>query len=132
VSAAWMPAVAAALLAAGAIGLAALSAHQAHRFTAAATAPALGLAAGLTLPLPSSPGREAVAVVVGCAVAVLALAITRSRLVGDSPGDRTVMSAIGGLGMLVGLGIVLDWPGPSIAAVVTGLSPLLMRLLPTT
>ena len=127
----WMPAAAAALLAVGAIGLAVLSSDRAHRFTAAATAPALGLAAGLTFPLPDSPGRESVAVVVGCAVAVLALAITRSRVEVDSPGDRTVMSAIGGLGLLVGLGTVLDWPGPSIAALVTGLGPLLMRLLPT-
>lgn len=132
VSLAWMPAAAAALLAAGAIGLAALSSDRSQRFTAAATAPALGLAAGLTLPLPSSPGRESVAVVVGCAVAVLALAITRSRVEVDSPGDRTVMAAIGGMGLLVGLGTVLDWPGPSIAAVVTGLAPLLIRLLPTT
>ena len=131
-SSAWMPAVAAGLLAAGALGLAALGNDRTHRFTAAATAPAIGLAAGLTLPLPHTPGREPVAVVVGCAVAVLALAITRSRLDVDSPGDRTVMTAIGGLGLLVGLGTVLDWPGTAIAAVVTGLGPLLMRLLPTT
>lgn len=128
----WMPAVAAALLAAGAIGLAALSTHRSHQFAAAATAPALGLGAGLTLPLPDSPGRGSVAVVAGCAVAVLALAITRTRVSVDSPGDRTVMSAIGGLGLLVGLGTILDWPGPAIAALVTGLGPLLMRLLPTT
>lgn len=131
-SAGWMPTLAAALLAVGAIGLAALGSDRAHRFTAAATAPALGLAAGLTLPLPDTPGRESVAVVVGCSVAVLALAITRSRVGVDSPGDRTVMSAIGGMGLLVGLGTVLDWPGPSIAAVVSGLGPLLVRLLPTT
>jgi len=131
-SAAWMPAAAAALLAGGAMGLAALSTDRAHRFTAAATAPALGLAAGLSLPLPDSPGRESVAVVVGCAVAVLALAVTRSRVAVESPGDRTVMAAIGGMGLLVGLGTLLDWPGPAIAAVVTGLGPLLMRLLPTT
>lgn len=132
VTTAWMPTVAAALLAAGAIGLAALSTQRSHQFAAAATAPALGLAAGLTLPLPASPGRASVAVVAGCAVAVLALAITRTRVAVDSPGDRTVMSAIGGLGLLVGLGTILDWPGPSIAAIVTGLGPLLMRLLPTT
>lgn len=132
VTTAWMPTVAAALLAAGAIGLAALSTQRSHQFAAAATAPALGLAAGLTLPLPESPGRASVAVVAGCAVAVLALAITRTRVAVDSPGDRTVMSAIGGLGLLVGLGTVLDWPGPAIAALVTGLGPLLMRLLPTT
>ncbi|MFW5471915.1 hypothetical protein ACOCJ5_01255 [Knoellia sp. CPCC 206450] len=131
-SAAWMPAVAGALLAVGAMGLAALSNDRAHRFTAAATAPALGLAAGLSLPLPDSPGRESVAVVVGCAVAVLALAVTRSRVAVESPGDRTVMAAIGGMGLLVGLGTLLDWPGAAIAAVVTGLGPLLMRLLPTT
>lgn len=131
-SSAWMPAAAAALLAVGAMGLAALSNDRAHRFTAAATAPALGLAAGLSLPLPDSPGRESVAVVVGCAVAVLALAVTRSRVAVESPGDRTVMGAIGGMGLLVGLGTLLDWPGPAIAAVVTGLGPLLMRLLPTT
>ncbi|WP_353953281.1 hypothetical protein V6K52_07625 [Knoellia sp. S7-12] len=132
VTTAWMPTVAAGLLAAGAIGLAALSTQRSHQFAAAATAPALGLAAGLTLPLPESPGRASVAVVAGCAVAVLALAITRTRVAVDSPGDRTVMSAIGGLGLLVGLGTVLDWPGPAIAALVTGLGPLLMRLLPTT
>lgn len=129
---AWMPTVAAGLLAAGAIGLAALSTQRSHQFAAAATAPALGLAAGLTLPLPDSPGRASVAVVAGCAVAVLALAITRTRVAVDSPGDRTVMSAIGGLGLLVALGTILDWSGPSLAAVVTGLGPLLMRLLPTT
>jgi hypothetical protein len=71
-------------------------------------------------------------VVAGCAVAVLALAVTRTRIDVDSPGDRTVMSAIGGLGLLVGLGTILDWPGPAVAALVTGLGPLLMRLLPTT
>ncbi|KGN35265.1 hypothetical protein, partial [Knoellia aerolata] len=98
----------------------------------AATAPALGLAAGLTLPWPATPGRESVAVVAGCAVAVLALAITRTRVDADSPGDRTVLATIGGLGLLVGTGTVLDWPGHSIAAVVTGLCPLLVRLLPTT
>lgn len=132
VTTAWMPTVAAAFLAAGAIGLAALSTQRSHQFAAAATAPALGLAAGLTLPLPDSPGRASVAVVAGCAVAVLALAITRTRVDVDSPGDRTVMSAIGGLGLLVGLGTVLNWPGASLAAIVTGLGPLLMRLLPTT
>ncbi|KGN35015.1 hypothetical protein N802_01315 [Knoellia sinensis KCTC 19936] len=132
VSTTWMPAVAAALLAAGAVGLAALSNQRSHQFAAAATAPALGLAAGLTLPLPDSPGRTSVAVVAGCAVALLALAITRSRVAADSPGDRTVMSAIGGLGLLVGLGTILNWPGSSIAALVTGLGPLLIRLLPTT
>jgi peptidoglycan/LPS O-acetylase OafA/YrhL len=129
---AWMPTVAAALLAAGAIGLAALSSRRSHRFAAAATAPALGLAAGLTLPWPSSPGRASVAVVAGCAVGVLALAITRTRVDADSPGDRTVLATIGGLGLLVGIGTVLDWPGHSTAAVVTGLGPLLMRLLPST
>jgi hypothetical protein len=128
----WLPSVAAALLAAGAIGLAALGSHRSHRFAAAATAPALGLGAGLTLPLPDSPGRASVAVVAGCAVAVLTLAVTRTRIDVDSPGDRTVMSAIGGLGLLVGLGTVLDWPGPAVAALVTGMGPLLMRLLPTT
>lgn len=128
----WMPAAASGLLAAGAIGLAGLSSQRSHQFAAAATAPALGLAAGLTLPLPDSPGRASVAVVAGCAVAVLALAITRTRVEVDSPGDRTVMAAIGGLGLLVGLGTVLDWTGASVAAVVTGLGPLLMRLLPTT
>lgn len=128
----WLPTLAAGLLAAGAIGLAALSSQRSHQFAAAATAPALGLAAGLTLPLSDSPGRASVAVVAGCAVAVLALAITRTRVTVDSPGDRTVMSAIGGLGLLVGLGTVLDWSGPSIAAIVTGLGPLLMRMLPTT
>ena len=131
-TAAWMPSVAAALLAAGAIGLAALSTTRSHRFAAAATAPALGLAAGLTIPWPTSPGRESVAVVAGCAVAVLALAITRTRVSTDSPGDRTVLATIGGLGLLVGIGTFLDWPGHSIAAVVTGLCPLLVRLLPTT
>ncbi|MFC7489260.1 MULTISPECIES: hypothetical protein [unclassified Knoellia] len=131
-TASWMPTVAAALLAVGAIGLAALSTQRLHRFATAATAPALGLAAGLTLPLGTTPGRESVAVVAGCAVAVLALAITRTRVEVDSPGDRTVMSAIGGLGLLVGLGTMLDWGGPAIAALVTGLGPLLMRLLPTT
>ncbi|KRE43493.1 hypothetical protein [Knoellia sp. Soil729] len=129
---AWLPTAAAALLAAGAIGLAALSSNRSHRFAAAASAPALGLGAGLTLPLPDSPGRGSVAVVAGCAVAVLALAITRTRVDVDSPGDRTVMTAIGGLGLLVGLGTVLDWPGPAVAALVAGLGPLLMRLLPTT
>ncbi|PRY56304.1 hypothetical protein BCF74_11921 [Knoellia remsis] len=128
----WLPAAAAALLTLGALGLAALGTSVAHRFAAAATAPAMGLAAGLTLPFGATPGRESVAVVAGCAVAVLALAITRTRVEVDSPGDRTVMSAIGGLGLLVGLGTVLDWPGHAIAAVATGLGPLLMRLLPTT
>lgn len=131
-AATWMPSVAAALLAAGAIGLAALSTHRSHRFAAAATAPALGLAAGLTLPWASTPGRESVAVVAGCAVGVLALAITRTRVDADSPGDRTVLATIGGLGLLVGIGTILDWPGHSTAAVVTGLGPLLMRLLPST
>ena len=129
---AWMPTAAAALLAAGAVGLATLGTSRSHRFAAAAIAPSLGLAAGLTLPWPASPGRESVAVVAGCAVGVLALASARTRASADSPGDRTVLATLVGLGLLVGVGTVLDWPGHSIAAVATGLGPLLMRLLPTT
>jgi hypothetical protein len=108
-----------------------LGTSRSHRFAAAATAPSLGLAAGLTLPWPTSPGRESVAVVAGCAVGVLALASARTRTSADSPGDRTVLATLVGLGLLVGVGTILDWPGHSIAAVATGLGPLLMRLLPT-
>jgi hypothetical protein len=114
-----------------AAGLAVLSTHAGFRFVATVAAPALGLAAGLSLPLADSPGRPAVALVAGCGIAVLLLATTRARAQADIPGSRTVLGAFGGVAVLVAAGTMVGAPGWAIAAVLTGLAPLVVRMLPS-
>lgn len=120
------------LLLLGAVGLAMLAARRGYRHVSTVAVPVLGLAAGLSLPLPATPARAAVGFVSGCAIAVLALAITRMRSLRDSPGSRTVLAAFGGVGVLVAAGTMLGAPGWAVASVVTGLIPLVVRLLPST
>lgn len=120
------------LLLIGAAGLAALTAQTGFRLVGTVAAPILGLGAGLSLPLPNTPARAAVGFVAGCGIAVLALAMTRARVRTDIPGSRTVLAAFAGVGALVATGTMLGAPGWAVAAVLTGLTPLVVRMLPST
>ncbi|MCA0336146.1 MAG: hypothetical protein LCH66_04650 [Actinobacteria bacterium] len=124
-------AVAAMLLLAATVGLAAVRRAE-QRLLSVVVAPALAFGAGFTLPLAQTPGRIAVSLVAACALAVLALALARVRRLDEERGDRAVMAVIGGLGLVCGVGTTQGWPGSAIAALVLGVSPLVVRALPTT
>jgi hypothetical protein len=94
-------------------------------------APVFGLAAGLALPVPDSPSAGRVAVIAGCVLATALAGV--SRIVGG-PSDRasraamTAFAAVGGVSVV---GVLLDWPSFAVAAVVAGLGPTVVRLLPS-
>jgi hypothetical protein len=108
-----------------------LSRRPGLRMLTVAAAPALAFGAGLTLPLAHTPGRLAVALVAGCALAVIALGLARVRHLDDRRGDRAVMAVIGAIGLLCGIGTTQGWPGWAVAALVVGAAPLVVRVLPT-
>ncbi|GAB3447966.1 hypothetical protein GCM10027517_32450 [Phycicoccus ginsengisoli] len=94
-------------------------------------APVFGFAAGLALPVPDSPGAGRVAVVAGCVLATALAGV--SRVVGG-PSDRAsraAMTAFAAAGGLSVVGILLGWPSFAVAAVLAGLVPTVVRLLPS-
>ena len=112
------------------VGVALVSRRPGLRGLTVAAAPALAFGAGLCLPLGDTVGRLSVAVVAGCALAVVALALARVRRLDDRRGDRAVMTILGSVGLLCGIGTSQGWPGWTVAALVLGVSPLIVRALP--
>lgn len=94
-------------------------------------APVFGFAAGLALPVADSPGAGRVAVIAGCVLATALAGV--SRIVGG-PSDRAsraAMTTLAAVGALCVVGVLLGWPSFAVAAVVAGLVPAVVRLLPS-
>jgi hypothetical protein len=123
------PAVAALLLFVPGLALA-LDASATGRLSRV-VAPVFGFAAGLALPVTDSPGSGRIAVLAGCVLATALAGV--SRIVGG-PSDRVsraAMTAFAAVGALCVVGVLLDWPSFAVAAVVAGLVPTVVRLLPS-
>ncbi|MFC8502776.1 hypothetical protein ACFUC1_10465 [Pedococcus sp. NPDC057267] len=94
-------------------------------------APVFGFAAGLALPVTDSPGSGRIAVLAG---AVLATALAGvARIVGGTSdrASRAAMTSCAAVAGLCVVGVLLDWPSFAVAAVVAGLVPAVVRLLPS-
>ena len=125
-------AVASVLLLLATVGVTVVSRRAGLRSLLIAVAPALAFGAAMTLPLAATPGRTAVAFVAGCAFAVVALALARTRTASTQRGNGIVMAVLGALGTLTAIGTAWEWPPAAIAGVAMGVTPLIVRILPTT
>ncbi|MGL5930808.1 MAG: hypothetical protein ACRCY8_17900 [Dermatophilaceae bacterium] len=99
-----------------------------------AAAPALAVAAGLTVPLPDSPSRAAVSGVLGAACGAVVLGLGSAAGAARGAGDRaerTAMACLGGLAGVLAAAVLLGWPTATPAAVIVGLVPVLARTLPS-
>ncbi|MEO5608412.1 MAG: hypothetical protein ABIQ61_12040 [Ornithinibacter sp.] len=96
-----------------------------------AAAPALAVAAGLTVPLPDSPDRIAVSGVLGCALGAATLALGGVEDRGPTRAARTAMASLGAIALVLAAGVLGGWPSQASAALLLGLVPLVVRALPS-
>jgi len=96
-----------------------------------AGAPALAVAAGLTVPLGPSPERVAVQGVLAAALAVVVLALGSVDATGTDRAERTAMACLGGAGVVLAAGVLLGWSPVASAALLAGLAPVVVRALPS-
>ncbi len=97
-----------------------------------AGAPALAVAAGLTVPLGDSPGRVAVQGVLAAALAVVVLALGSADGAPQADrAERTAMACLGGVGTVLAAGVLLGWSPVASAALLVGLAPVVVRALPS-
>ena len=121
---------AAALLLAG-LALATDHAHSTTARLSRLVSPVLGFAAGLALPVASTPSAGRISLIAACTVATAVAGVAR---ISGGPLDRAsraAMTALAAVGGLAVLGVLLDWPSFAVAAVVAGLVPGAVRLLPS-
>ncbi|WP_411941963.1 hypothetical protein [Oryzobacter faecalis] len=97
-----------------------------------AAAPALAVAAGLLAPFGESPQGTAVQGALACGLGVVVLALGSTDGPTTDRGERTAMACLGGVGMLLAAGVLLDWSPVATAALVVGAAPVLVRALPST
>lgn len=129
----WARSAAAAVLALSALAATMLTPRQARGAGVVRLlgAPGLALASGLMVPLPPTPARVAVTVVLAATTAALVTALGSS---GGSPADRaegTVTACLGGLAVVVAGSVLWDQPAAAAAAVLVALAPVLVRALPS-
>jgi hypothetical protein len=96
-----------------------------------AGAPALAVAAGLTVPLAASPERVAVQGVLAAALAVVVLALGSVDATDTDRAARTAMACLGGVGTVLAAGVLLGWSPVASAALLVGLAPVVVRALPS-
>ncbi len=96
-----------------------------------AGAPALAVAAGLTVPLVASPERVAVQGVLAAALAVVVLALGSVDAAGTDRAERTAMACLGGAGAVLAAGVLFGWSPVASAALLAGLAPVVVRALPS-
>ena len=96
-----------------------------------AGAPALAVAAGLTVPLGASPERVAVQGVLAAALAVVVLALGSVDAAQTDRAARTAMACLGGVGTVLAAGVLLGWSPVASAALLVGLAPVVVRALPS-
>lgn len=95
-------------------------------------APALAVAAGLLAPLGTSPQGTAVSGTLACALGVVVLGLGSAGAADADRGERTAMACLGGVGVLLAAGVLLDRSPVAAAALVVGLAPVVVRALPST
>ncbi|WP_377643577.1 hypothetical protein [Oryzobacter terrae] len=95
-------------------------------------APALAAAAGLLAPLEETPQGTQVSGALACALGVVVLALGSAGAPDADRGERTAMACLGGLGVVLAAGVLLDWSPVASAALVVGLAPVVVRALPST
>ncbi|MCE1180578.1 MAG: EsaB/YukD family protein [Micrococcales bacterium] len=94
-------------------------------------APIVGFAGGLLLPTPDTPRAALVALLSGAVIGAALAAVSRTgaaRRDGPALVAMLVLSVIAGLTLVA---ILLRWPASAIAALLAGLGPLLVRMLPS-
>jgi hypothetical protein len=96
-----------------------------------AGAPALAVAAGLTVPLAPSPERVAVQGVLATAFAVVVLALGSVDSGEPDRAARTAMACLGGVGTVLAVGVMLGWSPVASAGLLVGLAPVVVRALPS-
>jgi hypothetical protein len=96
-----------------------------------AGAPALAVAAGLTVPLAPSAQRVAVQGVLAAALAVVVLALGSVDTADTDRAARTAMACLGGVGTVLAAGVLLGWAPVASAALLVGLAPVVVRALPS-
>ena len=96
-----------------------------------AGAPALAVAAGLTVPLGPSAERVAVQGVLATALAVVVLALGSVDAADTDRAARTAMACLGGVGTVLAAGVLLGWSPVASAALLVGLAPVVVRALPS-
>lgn len=94
-------------------------------------APLLGAAAGMSLPALDAAGAGRVAVIAGCAIGAVVAGVARVSSGARDGAARVALVVLAFLGLVNVLGVLLEWPGFAVAAVVAGLAPMVVRMLPS-
>ena len=94
-------------------------------------APVLGVAAGMSLPALDAAGAGRVAVIAGCTVGAVVAGVARVSSGARDGAARVALVVLAALGVVNVLGVLLEWPGFAVAAVVAGLAPMVVRMLPS-
>ncbi|KQU66456.1 hypothetical protein [Phycicoccus sp. Root101] len=94
-------------------------------------APLLGFAAGLSLPVAATPSAGRISLIAACTVATALAGVARITGGPLDRASRAAMTALAVVGGLAVVGVLLDWPAFAVAAVVAGLVPGAVRLLPS-
>lgn len=93
-----------------------------------AVVPVVAVAAGMTVPW-GGPADHGLGLLTGLVLALAALGVLRIW----SPGhvELVLILTVGVIALVVGAGVVLGWPAAAAAAVIAGLVPPFLRVLPT-
>ncbi|MGZ4697673.1 MAG: hypothetical protein ACXVGT_09230 [Oryzihumus sp.] len=94
-------------------------------------APILGVAAGMSLPALDAAGAGRVALIAGCTVGAVVAGVARVSSGARDGAARVALVVLAVLGVVNVLGVLLEWPGFAVAAVVAGLAPMVVRMLPS-
>ncbi|WP_343966339.1 hypothetical protein, partial [Oryzihumus leptocrescens] len=94
-------------------------------------APVLGVAAGMSLPALDAAGAGRVALIAGCTVGAVVAGVARVSSGARDGAARVALVVLAVLGVVNVLGVLLEWPGFAVAAVVAGLAPMVVRMLPS-
>ncbi|KRE62442.1 hypothetical protein [Nostocoides sp. Soil756] len=93
--------------------------------------PALAVSAGLLVPLGDSPSRLGVTVTLAATLGAVVLALASSDGSNADRAERTAMTCLGGVAVVVAASVMWGQPPTAAAAVVLGLAPLVIRALPS-
>ncbi|HET7661750.1 MAG TPA: hypothetical protein VFK66_15275 [Oryzihumus sp.] len=127
----WLWGCSAALFLITAMALALRTGNDRASVGARLVAPVLGLAAGMSLPALDAAGAGRVALIAGCTVGAVVAGVARVSSGEREGAARVALVVLALLGVVNVLGVLLEWPGFAVAAVVAGLAPMVVRMLPS-
>lgn len=119
------------LLALAAVGVVIVGRRPGLWLASLGAGPLLAVAAGLSWPFATGSDHRGVGLVTGCGLAVVVLAVGRSVASAERRGDVAVMGILSAVGVLAAAGTGERWPGWAGAALVVGLAPLVVHILPS-